>query len=121
MTGFMTESKLLAIALEQLRSKKADPDHLSGLIAGYHDINNPCHFRNEYCAEGVVAGKELRQLLLRLDGKADDDRIEREVSRILFPDTPECVPDTVFVLAGWKHGSNGWRSPSVFKDPIWET
>lgn len=117
MTGVMTERKLLAIAFEQLGSD-VNPAYRSGLIAGYHDINNPCHLQDVPCAEGVVAGKELRGLFLRLDGKADDDQVEREVFRILFPDAPEPLPDTGFVLIGWKHKASGWTSPSVLENSI---
>ena len=119
MTGVMTESKLMGIVTEQLGlAKKTDPDYFSGLIAGFYGIETPCHLRNVLCAEGVVAGEELRELFLRLDGKADDESTAAAVVRILFLETSECVPDTVLLIAGWHHDHQGWKRPFVVEDLI---
>lgn len=116
MRGVMTEKEFLGIISEQLESAKVDPRYRSGLISSFNDIDNPCHLQDLACADGVLAGKELRQLFLNL-GKMDDEQVERAVAKILFPDMSECLPDTVLVLVGWRHGRHGWKSPFVVEDP----
>lgn len=117
MNGVMTERKFVAMVLELAkrvgrRRKEINADYCSALVNAFYGIDNPCHLRNMSCAEGVVAGKELRELFLRLDGKADDDRVKEEISLILLPDASERIPGDVVRRAGWALRHN-WEEPLV--------
>lgn len=114
--GVMTERKLMAMFSEAV-GPSMDPDYRSGLVAGYYSLESPCHL-NVCCAEGVMAGKDLRQLFLSLDGKADDDQVNASIVKLLFPEETEFVPYVVFERADWSCGSRGWVDPFVIGDAL---
>jgi hypothetical protein len=112
----MTEGKLLAMFSEAVGSLM-DRDYLSGLVAGYYGLECPCNL-NARCMEGFIAGEGLRQLLLSLDGKADDDQVNASIVQMLFPEETERVPCAVFKGADWSLGQRAWPDPFVVGEAI---
>ena len=81
--GVMTERKLMGIVAD-LFPKGMDSDFQAGLNAGFHGITpTPCPTKNVRCAEGVVAGKSLREFFLDLRGETNDDLVAISVAGIL--------------------------------------
>ena len=91
--GVMTERKLMGI-VGDLFPKGMDSDYQAGFNAGFHDLTpNPCPTKNVRCAEGVVAGKSLREFFLCLSGETDDDLVASSVAELLCLD-PKVVEKT---------------------------
>ena len=92
----------MAIVADQLGN--GDPGRRSGIIAGFHGVDSPCQHKDVSCAEGVIVGKDLRQLFLNLPATFDDDDVEREIVQLLLPDMPQKpVPIAFYERASWSH------------------
>jgi hypothetical protein len=125
MKGVMTEGKFMAIVAEQPGFKRMNPDFRSCLIAGFYNIDDPCHFKNVHCVVGAATGNDLYQLFLHLDGKTGDDQVRgavahllEEVAHLFFSNDHERVPRGVFRGAGWSHRCRDWVGLLVVGDAV---
>lgn len=98
MKGVLTQSGFLAMAMEARTDKTAC--FARGLVAGYYSIENNCNMDNVHCADGILAGIELRKALLSFDGKTTDEDVKQSIGKIFDPDNQEEVPVEIFENSG---------------------
>ncbi len=105
MRGVMTEQKLTGIVKDLLRERfgsNVDPDYRAGFCAGFHELPSPCAFKQSImCAEGFLAGQNVRATFLSFHGGTTDDIAVAMVRAAMDPDAGERIPKEVYAQARW--------------------
>ena len=119
--SIMTEAKLMGMVSELLDLAGIDAEYRGGLHAGFYDIETLCQLSKIRCAEGVAGGKLLRQYLLQLRGRTDDEIVEAEIIILLALDVPEKVPSRILPQLDWAmRRSAAFDFSAVHTDPEFE-
>jgi hypothetical protein len=118
MKGVMTEQKLLGIVKDLLFERfgsEIDPRYREGFCAGFHDLACPCLGDSVPCAEGFLAGQNIRRTFLTFHGGTTDADVVAMLRLALDPDAGERIPAAVYKSARWTlHGFCTGHRPRLF-------